>query len=90
MAFYPGACNEQRHPADWITGIPLLVLTGAADVWTPLAPCKIFLDGAIRRSSAIELVVYPDAFHGFDGDVTLDNTSRYGYVPGKPAGRGAL
>jgi len=66
VAFYPGACNEQRHPADWITGIPLLVLTGAADVWTPLAPCKIFLDGAIRRGSAIELVVYPDAFHGFD------------------------
>ena len=26
VAFYPGACNEQRHPADWITGIPLLVL----------------------------------------------------------------
>ena len=30
VAFYPGACNERRHPADWTTGIPLLVLIGAA------------------------------------------------------------
>ena len=30
VAFYPGACDERRHPADWTTGIPLLVLNGAA------------------------------------------------------------
>jgi dienelactone hydrolase len=65
-AFYPGACNEQRHPADWTSGVPLLVLTGAADVWTPLPPCQRFLDRAVARGSAIELVAYPDAFHGFD------------------------
>jgi len=66
VAFYPGACNEQRHPADWTTGIPLLVLSGAADVWTPIAPCKSFLDGAIVRGSPVDLVAYPGAYHGFD------------------------
>jgi dienelactone hydrolase len=66
VAFYPGACNERRHPADWASRIPLLILSGAADVWTPLAPCQSFLDGAVARGSHVDLVVYPGAYHGFD------------------------
>jgi len=54
VAFYPGSCNDQRQPASWTTPIPLLVLMGAEDVWTPTPPCKTFLDGAIgvQTSSA--------------------------------------
>ncbi len=66
VAFYPGACNERRQPPDWSTKIPLLVLMGAADVWTPLAPCETFLNGAIARGNPVDLVVHPGAYHGFD------------------------
>jgi dienelactone hydrolase len=66
VAFYPGSCNERRHRPGWTTAIPLLVLTGAEDVWTPAAPCKEFIDGAVARGSPIELTIYPGAFHGFD------------------------
>jgi len=66
VAFYPGSCNIERQPADWTTRTPLLVLMGAEDVWTPAAPCKIFLDRAISRGAPIEMQIYPGAYHGFD------------------------
>jgi dienelactone hydrolase len=64
--FYPGACNERRQGAAWNSAVPLLVLMGAEDVWTPVEPCRAFLGGAIARGNAIEVVVYPGAHHGFD------------------------
>jgi len=66
VAFYPGSCNIERQPSDWTSRIPLLVLMGAEDVWTPAGPCKTFLDGAIGRGSPIEMQIYPGAYHGFD------------------------
>jgi dienelactone hydrolase len=66
VAFYPGSCNIERQPSDWTSQIPLLVLMGAEDVWTPLAPCKTFLDGAIGRRASIETQIYPGAYHAFD------------------------
>jgi dienelactone hydrolase len=66
VAFYPGSCNVERQPADWTSRIPLLVLIGAEDVWTPAAPCKAFLDGAIGRGARIEMQIYPGAYHVFD------------------------
>jgi dienelactone hydrolase len=65
VAFYPASCNEQRQPG-WTSKIPLLVLLGAEDVWTPMAPCKQLLDGAAARGAPIEIQIYPGAFHGFD------------------------
>src|SRR5258708_18578894 len=55
IAFYPGACNEARQPG-WTSTIPLLVLTGDADVWTPMAPCKTFVDAAVARGNNIEKI----------------------------------
>jgi len=86
IAFYPGACNEQRHPADWTANVPLLVLIGSADVWTPLAPCQAFLSSAVARGSAINLVAYPEAYHGFDAPNNPrrelpDYRTRAGVVP---------
>src|SRR5258708_2795936 len=48
VAFYPASCNERRQGA-WMSTVPLLALLGAEDVWTPAAPCKELLDGAIAR-----------------------------------------
>src|SRR3954447_10676172 len=74
VAFYPGACSERLQsrpftevePQGWTTQLPLLVLFGAADTWTPLPPCEAFLDAAKARGNPIELKVYPNALHAFD------------------------
>jgi dienelactone hydrolase len=65
VAFYPASCDERRQPG-WTSPIPLLVLLGVEDVWTPAAPCKAFLDDATGRGSRIEVQIYPGAYHGFD------------------------
>jgi dienelactone hydrolase len=65
ITFYPGACNEARQ-AGWASRIPLLVLTGDADVWTPMAPCKTFVDAAVARGNNVEMQIYPGAYHAFD------------------------
>jgi dienelactone hydrolase len=66
VAFYPALCSDQREPASWSSDIPLLVLIGAADVWTPAAPCQSFIAGAIARGAPIEMQIYPGAYHSFD------------------------
>ena len=86
VAFYPGSCNAQRQPTPWSASIPLLVLLGAEDVWTPSAPCQALLQGAIARGSPIEMVVYPGAYHGFDAPNNRvrelpDYRTRQGVVP---------
>ena len=49
IAFCPGQCDPSRRPAAWTSSIPLLVLLGAEDVWTPAAPCEALLTGAATR-----------------------------------------
>jgi dienelactone hydrolase len=74
VAFYPGACSDtlqskpwtEVEPQGWTTQIPLLVLFGDADVWTPLAPCEAFLSAAKARGNPVELKTYNNAVHGFD------------------------
>jgi dienelactone hydrolase len=74
VAFYPGACSERLQsrpwtevePQGWTTRLPLLVLFGAADTWTPLPPCEKFLEAAKARGNPVELKTYPDALHAFD------------------------
>ena len=74
VAFYPGACADrwqskpwtQVEPQGWTTRVPLLVLFGAADTWTPLPPCEAFLDAAKARGNPVELKIYPNAVHAFD------------------------
>lgn len=74
MSFYPGACSDkfqskpwtQVEPQGWTTPVPLLVLFGAADTWTPLAPCQEFLGNAKARGNPVELKIYANAVHAFD------------------------
>ncbi len=74
VAFYPGGCSErlqsrpytQAEPASWTTQVPLLVLAGEADTWTPFPPCEAFIAGAKARGSPVELKSYPSAMHAFD------------------------
>ena len=74
VSFYPGACNEkyqskpftQVEPDGWTTKMPLLLLMGEADTWTPYPPCAAFLEAAKARGNSIEIKSYPGAVHAFD------------------------
>ena len=69
IAFYP-ICQY----ASGLTTVPVLVLTGAADSWTPSYHCEAMAAGRTEFGAprapgprpSIELVVYPGAHHGFD------------------------
>src|ERR1700694_517744 len=74
ISFYPGACSErlQSKPytqvelESWSTQVPLLVLSGEADTWTPFATCEAFIAGAKARGNPVEMKSYPSAVHAFD------------------------
>jgi dienelactone hydrolase len=66
IAFYPGSCSEKRMGGDWTPSIPLMVVIGEKDVWTPAAPCKELVDRAVSRGAPIAWQAYPDAYHDFD------------------------
>lgn len=66
IAFYPASCSEQRLGADWTTSIPLLILVGQEDVWTPAAPCQDFVRQAAGRGAPVTFHAYPGAHHDFD------------------------
>jgi dienelactone hydrolase len=65
IAFYPGCRQPARR--GWTARLPILILIGEADDWTPVAPCREMVAAARERSTALtEFVTYPGAHHGFD------------------------
>jgi dienelactone hydrolase len=70
VAFYP-ACGDV--PVG--TSIPLLMLLGGQDDWTPAAPCRRLAEGARREGHPVIDVTYPDAHHGFDSSNILRRTT---------------
>ncbi|MEX3009994.1 dienelactone hydrolase family protein [Hoeflea sp. TYP-13] len=75
-AFYPYCISDREFD------LPVLVLIGDADDWTPPDLCR---DLAKRNQSSdlFELVTYPGAFHGFDN---IDFNEGF-YVDGAGGGR---
>ena len=67
VAFYPGWCRAGWMPANWAPAMPLLVVLGGADNWTTAAPCAAITEAAARAGAPVETVIYPGAFHDFDG-----------------------
>ena len=66
LAFYPGCEADQKR--GYVPSAPLLMLTGAADDWTPAAPCEALAREA-RPSPGVaapQWVAYAGAYHGFD------------------------
>jgi dienelactone hydrolase len=60
IAFYPG-CRVPLERQRWKPRLPLKILIGSADDWTPPQPCR-----DLAKRHAIPMIEYPDAFHGFD------------------------
>jgi dienelactone hydrolase len=61
VAFYP-ACLRTAKNSSWHPGVRLLILMGAADDWTPPAPCQALA----ARNPAIKITLFPGAYHDFD------------------------
>jgi dienelactone hydrolase len=86
VAFYPGSCSEQRLGADWTTSIPLLILIGQEDVWTPAKPCQELAQDAAGRGAPVTFHAYSGAYHDFDWPglkrrELTSYTTRAGVVP---------
>jgi dienelactone hydrolase len=60
IAYYPLCATKSNLTA------PTLILIGALDDWTSAQACQELAKGAGNNGAAIDLVVYPNAYHGFD------------------------
>ncbi|MBR8059640.1 dienelactone hydrolase family protein [Burkholderia dolosa] len=85
VAFYPGSCNTKAQGAAWQSPVPLLVLIGEQDVWSPFAACKALFDSVAPGTDAT-FHAYPGAYHDFDWpDMPVHTvpafTTRAGVVP---------
>lgn len=69
VAYYPG-CNPQF---DTGIDIPILLLAGDKDDWTPADRCRQMVAG-LAKPGLVDAVYYPSAYHSFDalaGDRTV-------------------
>ena len=64
IAFYPD-CRTSSG-LGWSARVPTLVLIGGRDDVSSPSACHQMVDGARGRSALARIVVYPDAYHGFD------------------------
>jgi dienelactone hydrolase len=74
IAFYPPCKNAGARP-----GIPMLILIGALDDWTPAEDCSRLLAGWGPGSPAIEHVMYPGVHHAFDAPSFQPGRSMFGH-----------
>jgi dienelactone hydrolase len=70
VAYYP-SCSAQF---DRNVSVPLLILIGDKDDWTPAENCRRLQAAGFAHPGLVEAVYYPDAYHSFDariGDRTI-------------------
>jgi dienelactone hydrolase len=88
IAFYPGCTQKARHADDFHAPIPLLVLIGEADDWTPAAPCKALARAVAARGEPMEIVTYDGAYHDFDNPALNRKRVRHEVPNGVHKGEG--
>ena len=59
--FYSGCREELRRGYEPV--VPLLMLLGGSDDWTPPQPCQAMVEASALPKP--ELVLYPGVYHGF-------------------------
>jgi len=62
VAYYP-SCNAAL---DSHVDVPLLILIGDKDDWTPADSCRKLRSAGFDRPELVESVYYPNAYHSFD------------------------
>jgi dienelactone hydrolase len=81
LAFYPG-CNTRRRGDTVLAPSPLRIFHGTADDWTPIEPCRAYVERTRDAGADIGLTEYPGAHHGFDSP-----TGRFAYLSHVLSGR---
>jgi dienelactone hydrolase len=81
VAFYPFCGDVGTYSGS----VPLLMLLGARDDWTPAAPCQAIAESARQSGRRVSAMVYPEAHHAFDAA----NLARPTRIPEARGGRGA-
>lgn len=76
VAFYPG-CRSAVESGKWSSRMPLLMLMGDADDWTPPGPCEELTRAARARGEPVDLRLYKGAYHNFDHP-SLETRTRTG------------
>jgi dienelactone hydrolase len=61
VAFYPGCPSDLSSDS-----IPVLLLVGELDDWTPAVPCVHFAQRLQQAGATVQWTVYPEAYHAFD------------------------
>ena len=66
VAMYPGSCHQSVFRTTWTTTVPMIVLIGGKDVWTPASPCQALTSTAAAFGDDVRFHIYPTAYHDFD------------------------
>ena len=61
IAWYP-----RCHAAKNALSLPALILIGELDNWSPIKLCEWWMQRRDGRGAPVKLVIYREAFHGFD------------------------
>jgi dienelactone hydrolase len=72
LPFYP-PCLVHLIDEEKIAA-PMRIFHGAADDWTPVAPCREYVERMRRAGGDVVLIEFPGAGHGFDVPTTRPGT----------------
>jgi dienelactone hydrolase len=70
VAYYP-SCAAQF---DRNVSVPLLILIGDKDDWTPAENCRHLEAAGFAHPELVQAVYYPNAYHSFDNRAVGDRT----------------
>jgi dienelactone hydrolase len=65
VAFYP-FCNATFIGDEQVSDRPMRIFHGAADDYTPIGPCRAYVERLRQAGKDVQLIEYPGAQHGFD------------------------
>lgn len=71
VPFYPACVTQHYKPKT--TGAPIYLLLGGADTYVGVAPCQEYAAALKAEGARVEIVVFQDAMHGFDGGNAYQN-----------------
>ena len=67
VPLYP-ACSDW-HVSAHVTGAPMLFMLGGRDDYTLPGPCRGYAEWFRSKGADVAVIVYPNAYHGFDGEL---------------------
>jgi dienelactone hydrolase len=65
LPFYP-ACWTTYIEDEQLSKGPIRIHHGTADNWTPIEPCRKYVERLRKRGNDVQLIEYPGAHHAFD------------------------